>query len=191
MIQVRWSRISDAPELVRLNQKWQRENLSTTAHGFLSAVVSLSECEELILQCKSVTVECRGEVIGYYLLNPAPHFRELHEKTIDERKRRGTLPVNARVAHSAQRVIEAAYQGKGLLKSMIIKFHSQSLGRYVHVAITISVENPRSLRAHQKLGWRIVGRRQGLYIVSTCVNRLPGGPASLSSRDWLASRLGF
>jgi hypothetical protein len=169
---VRVSIPSDAEALLDLNRRWQREQLQTIENGFLSATFSLEVCRQVIGRRESVTALHGERIIGYYLLNPASKFEPLHRCVTTKRIARGELPQDIRVGYSTQGVIEKEFQGSGLLPRMVEIFHDLLRNKYDMTVSTISIENPRSLRAHLKLGFEVVDVVEKHFVVSKKLREL-------------------
>lgn len=166
MLMVRHAVPSDVESLMDLSRRWQRENLSSLSRGFLSADLSLETCEGVIERGEAVGAFEGRRAVGYYLLNPAPKFHVLHDIVTRRRMNRGELPRSARVGHSTQGVIEPEYRGRGLLAQMVDVFCRMLQGRYDIVASTVDVRNSVSLRAHRKVGFRVVDSVGEHHVIS-------------------------
>ena len=177
---------SDVDSLVDLNRRWQREKLSSLARGFLSVELSPEACEGVIERGEAVGTFEGGRAVGYYLLNPALKFHVLHDMVTRRRVGRGELASGARVGHSTQGVIETEYRGQGLLARMVDLFCRRLQGRYDVVASTVDVRNPASLRAHRKVGFRVVDSVGEVQVISRPVTVAAPSAAPRPARPRLA-----
>ncbi len=165
---IRAATLADISELLRLNHKWNRTNLEAEARqgGYLSVTFTAAEMEFMVARGEVAVVEQEQGLKGYYLVNtnPASPRVAINERIMTALKQRGVLKVGARVAVGTQAVLEDELRGKGYYRELFLRFVEQLGLRYDLLFSTVSKCNPK-IKAHEQLGWKIVGEDEQTYWV--------------------------
>lgn len=129
--------------------------------GFVTWVYPVNTLFALHAIAHSVIVKDGDTVVGYALVLTKecaaiyPPLGETinHVSTISYKGR----PLTAhRVYFMGQICVHADYRGRGIV-GMLYEFHRQQLSAQFDILVTeISTNNPRSLRAHQKTGFKVI-----------------------------------
>lgn len=145
----------DLPEIMRIQQANQPSNLSRTeqADGFLSAEFSPEQFARMHNEIPMVVADCGSRLGGYMcgcslasgatvplLAHMAALFPETfyRSKSIDGYKAFIYGPV----------CVDRPLRGKGILEGLFRKFKSLLAGQYEIGILFVSLDNPRSLKAH-------------------------------------------
>jgi ribosomal protein S18 acetylase RimI-like enzyme len=131
--------------------------------GFVTWVYSVDTLFSLHAIAPSIIVKDGDAVVGYALVMTKecaaiyPSLRETieHASTISYKGK----PLTAhRVYFMGQICVHADYRGQGLV-GMLYEFHRQKLSAQYDILVTeISTNNPRSLRAHLKTGFKVIDK---------------------------------
>ena len=164
---VRAGQLPDVEQLVRLSNSLQRNQVTTTKHGFLGAGFGAETFTDLIACGQLVIGVVNEQVIGYYLLNTVSVDGVLasHHRIVEELKNENKMPAVARVGIGAQACILPLYQGQGLRPQMLDLLVQQLAGRFDYAFSTISKENTRAFNAHTKDGWQVMGEDDHYHYV--------------------------
>ncbi len=109
----------------------------------------------------SIVATDAGEVVGYALVSERtlgmshPLLRSLFEAT-DALTRDGTSMRDVRYAVCGQLCVAKSHRGLGLVDRMYGCFRDTYAGRWDALVTDVVIENPRSLRAHARVGFEVV-----------------------------------
>lgn len=103
-----------------------------------------------------------GDILAGYALSLSPACVDVYppmtatDKLISALSYNGQPLKNQKVYYCGQICVAEAYRGQGLV-SMLYHFHRQTFSSQFDFLVTeISTANPRSLKAHQKVGFQII-----------------------------------
>lgn len=159
--------LEDIPALMSLNQQWQKSSLQDTGNGYVGAAFSNETFTELIKR-RQVVVAYDGAILaGYYLLNDYSKEGIIgrHEDIVNELQASGVIAASLKIGIGAQTIVDTPYMGSGIGRAMLHELANAINGRFDELFGTIAKDNPRSLKAHTGMGFRIVGKEAGLYYV--------------------------
>lgn len=141
----------------------QRASRAPTADGFVTVAHTLDVLRALHALAPSIVArDGRGEVVGYALVMPKetralipilePMFQmieALPDATICGRP-------DARWYVMGQVAIAPAHRGTGLFSRLYEAHRARYSGKFDAVITEVSLRNPRSLRAHERVGFRTI-----------------------------------
>jgi ribosomal protein S18 acetylase RimI-like enzyme len=151
-------------QIIRLSHKNLRTKISEeekNSEGFVSWNYSLELLHKMNAQCPHVIVKDDGKVIGYALvaLKEAKHFHPAlqemiglieqlfyHDKKLSEYK----------YYVMGQICVDKLYRGKGIFEMLYQQHKALFEKDYDFVITEISQSNTRSLRAHEKVGFKTI-----------------------------------
>ena len=129
--------------------------------GFVTWVYTKEALQALHAVIPSVIVKDGDTVVGYALsLSPAcvdvyPPMAGTHKK-VSAISYKGIPLGRQRVYYCGQICVSEGYRGQGLV-NMLYQFHRKHFGNQFDRLVTeISTANPRSLKAHQKIGFQVI-----------------------------------
>lgn len=141
---------ADLPGVLEL----QRANRALSADGFVTVVHTLEILRAMHKELPHVVARGEGGALLGYALSMAPSCRALLPilepmfARIDERKQRlGRYYVMGQIC-----VAEGA-RGRGVFDALYAEHRARFAAAYDCVVTEISVRNPRSLRAHARVGF--------------------------------------
>ena len=105
-----------------------------------------------------MTVTPMPTLIGYALVNTrirTPLY-EAAQRTLHQLRQGGQLAAEARVALNSQLCLAPSHRGQGLMPALSVQLHQQLAPRYDVLYATVHRQNPRSMRYHQREGYRPV-----------------------------------
>lgn len=147
----------------------QRQNLYTLIskedqekQGFVFAEHTLELLETLAMDLPQVIALYKGKVIGYNLAMTAsmktvlpsitPMFNAFETCVFNQE------PLTAyQYIVGGQVCVDQDFRGQGLLSRLYNETKNQVSNAYEACVTEISTRNPRSLKAHQKLGFEVIG----------------------------------
>jgi ribosomal protein S18 acetylase RimI-like enzyme len=164
-VMIRIKRVTEFAELEGI-KKLQRENLKSSlsvaeseAEGFVTAQYTMDFLMKMHEAGPSIIAKDDDQVIGYALV-AVPSIRHHHElladlfNTIDHTDYQGILLKEAKYVVVGQLCVSKKYRGIGLVQQMY-QYYRESLQEEFEYCITdIAQDNPRSLKAHIKSGFR-------------------------------------
>lgn len=168
IVNVRNANQNDIPDLMRLNQKWQKAVLGENIkNGFVGAAFSKETFAELIRRSQIVIAEFENEIIAYYLLNDFSKDGVIgkHEDFVRLLKEEDKIIKSKKVCVGAQAVVDSRFMGSGIRVLMLDRLVNNVKGQYDLLFATIAKENPRAFKAHTRDGWTVVGEEETLYYV--------------------------
>jgi len=151
-------------QIHQLNQQSLRQNLDEKEkkqEGFVTWLYSMELLRQMHELEPSIIVKDKDEVIAYALVTPreAGIFHHDLKTMVDNLQ---TLSYNDKPLNDyswyvmGQVCIDKFYRGKGVF-NMLYQKHKELYGHKYDLLVTeISVHNPRSLRAHEKVGFKII-----------------------------------
>jgi ribosomal protein S18 acetylase RimI-like enzyme len=140
-----------------------QEDLKKT-EGYVTWSYPLNVLRVINRVAPSVIVKDGEKVVGYAIVltkETAPHFAPLREAlewfgTVQYEQK---SILDHRVYFLGQTCIHQDYRGKGIL-NLLYDFHRQEYSPFYDIAVSeISVNNPRSKRAHEKIGFTTLQSR--------------------------------
>jgi len=147
-----------------LNQQSLKQNLDETEkqqEGFVTWLYSIELLQQMHALAPGVIVKDGDKVVGYALVTPL-EARGFHQDlsimidNLETLEYKGKLLVDYRWYVMGQVCIDKAYRGKGIFKMLYQKHKELYSSKYEMLVTEISVNNPRSLRAHEKVGFEII-----------------------------------
>ena len=155
---------TELEQIVALSKANLVTNLSAEAkaqEGFVTWVYDFDSLKKLHAVIPSVIAKDGDTLAGYALsLSPAcveiyPPMAPTHSH-VSALEHRGSLLGNRKVYYCGQICVAEAYRGQGVV-NMLYQFHRQHFSPQFDFLVTeISTSNPRSLKAHQKVGFQII-----------------------------------
>lgn len=146
----------------------QQENLkkaisSETAHsqGFVTVEHDLPLLRRMHEAEPSVIAKDGDRVVGYCLTmlpsfrNDIPVLRSMFDM-LDEIEFEGKLLAETGYVAMGQICVADGYRGQGLFDTMYDRFREHLSDRYPLAVTEIAVSNPRSQRAHERVGFRTI-----------------------------------
>lgn len=159
--------VTDFTELAGI-QKLQQENLrkqlgkeEAASEGFVTAEYSLAFLESMHRASPSIIAKDGDAVVGYALV-ALPSIREQHDlladlfDVIDKKTYQNLLLKDARYVVVGQLCVAKQYRGLGLVYQMYAHFKKSLSNNYDYCITDVASDNPRSLKAHQKTGFRVI-----------------------------------
>jgi ribosomal protein S18 acetylase RimI-like enzyme len=164
-------KVTDFAELEGI-QKLQQENLKKNltdqeadAQGFVTAEYSLEFLRKMHAGSPSVIAKDGDQVVGYALVT-VKAVRHDHDllgdlfNTIDSLHYNNQPLKNARYVVVGQLCVAANYRGQGLVKQMYQHFKTSLSDSFDYCLTDVAQDNPRSLKAHLKTGFRVIDTLQ-------------------------------
>ena len=147
-----------------LNQKSLKQNLDEKERkqeGFVTWLYSMDLLKQMHELAPGIIVKDGDDVIAYALVTPkeAGIFHHDLKTMVDNLQ---TLHYNNKPLNDynwyvmGQICIDKAYRGKGIFNMLYQKHKDLYSQKYDLLITEISVNNPRSLRAHEKVGFKII-----------------------------------
>jgi len=151
-------------QIVQLSHKNLRANIPEEEHnsqGFITWNYSLDLLDQMNAQQPHIIVKDKDKVIGYALvaLKSEVHFHPDLKTMIDQLELimyNGKKLSEYRYYVMGQICIDHAYRGKGVFKILYQQHKKLFEKDYDFVITEISPSNIRSLRAHEKIGFKTI-----------------------------------
>lgn len=165
---MRIKRVSDLKEIegIKILQTANlRQNLSpeeTEAEGFVTAEYTLEFLERMNEDEPAVIAVDDDKVVGYALVATRKLLGQ-HDllddlfAQIDAQVYRGTRLSESNYVLVGQLCVAKDQRGKGLARKMYVFFRSELSERFNYCLTDVQVSNPRSIRAHLRAGFQILG----------------------------------
>jgi len=148
----------------------QKENLEQSiseeelqAQGFVTVVHELPLLKAMNHPHPHIIAKADGRVIGYALVM-LRNFREdipvlipMFEE-IDRIPYHGTLLGDTSYFVMGQVCVQKAFRGQGVFEGLFDKMRAEYQSHFDYVITQIAERNPRSTRAHEKVGFQVVHR---------------------------------
>ena len=159
--------VTDQKELEGIRQLQEdnlKKNLSSEeaeTEGFVTAEYSLEFLETLHKLSPSAIAKDGDRVVGYALVSPK-EIRHQHDllsdlfNNIDKIVYRDKTLMNTRYVAVGQICLAKGYRGIGLVNQMYQLFKTSLSHTYDYCLTDIAASNPRSLKAHIKIGFQVV-----------------------------------
>ncbi len=150
--------------ILRLQAANLRRNLSddeAAREGFVTAEYTLEVLAAMHAVAPSIVATDAGEVVGYALVSERtlgmthPLLRSLFEAT-DAMTRNGTPMRDVRYAVCGQLCVAKSHRGLGLVDRMYGAFRTTYMDRWDALVTDVVTDNPRSLRAHARVGFEVL-----------------------------------
>jgi hypothetical protein len=131
------------------------------AQGFVTAEYSLDFLEKMHNQYPSIIAKEDKQVAGY-ILAATKSIRFEHDlladlfNVIDETKYKNQSLKDARYVIAGQVCVAKNYRGLGLVQRMYQEFRNSLSKDFDYCLTDVADDNPRSLKAHLKSGFRII-----------------------------------
>ena len=154
----------DLEQILVLQQKNHPEKLSTDEiqkEGFVTVQHDFETLEAMNAEYPHVIAKKEGEVIGYALVmlqnfrNRIPVLFSLFEK-IDRINYQDKLIKSYRYFVMGQVCIAKGFRGLGIFQKMYVQLRDQMSSDFDFVITEVACNNPRSIRAHEKVGFKTV-----------------------------------
>lgn len=159
--------VDDAAQLAGI-QALQTANLrrhlapdDVAREGFVTAEYTLDYLQAMHDAAPSIVAMDGGEVVGYALVAERavgmrhPLLADLYEKA-DREMLDGTPLREQRYVLCGQLCVAKSHRGMALVDRMYHRFRDEYAGRYDLVVTDVVSDNPRSLRAHQRVGFEVL-----------------------------------
>jgi GNAT superfamily N-acetyltransferase len=133
-----------------------------SGQGFVTASYSPALLQQMHEAEPSVIAKAGDQVVGYALASTRsiygshPLLDDLFDQA-DRHMYRGRLLKESNYIIMGQICVDKSYRGKGLVQAMYARFREEMSGSYEYCICDIDRGNPRSLKAHLKTGFRIIG----------------------------------
>lgn len=150
-----------------LNQQNLKQNISAeerAQEGFVSWLYSLDLLKQMHQLAPSIIVKDNDKVVGY-ALTTLPEARVFHHdleemfQGLETVAYKGQPLFSYRFYCMGQICIDKSYRGQGLVNSLYQKHKEVYSPQYDFLLTEISVRNPRSQKAHEKVGFRTIHTR--------------------------------
>ena len=141
-----------------------RKNISdeeATEQGFLMAEYSLEFLESMHAFSPSIIAKEGEKVVGYALVAVAS-IRDQHElmadlfDTADKILYDGRLIKDCPYVVVGQLCVGLGYRGLGLVDRMYNRFREELQDQFDYCITDVAQANPRSLKAHQRVGYKVI-----------------------------------
>jgi ribosomal protein S18 acetylase RimI-like enzyme len=159
--------VTGSSELLGI-KKLQQDNLKINlskqeaeSQGFVTAEYSMDFLETLHRACPSIIAKDKETVAGYALV-AVKSVRHQHDllsdlfNSIDKIVYDGHLLENSKYVIVGQLCVARDYRGLGLVQKMYDYYKSSLAGEFDYCLTDVARDNIRSLRAHEKSGFRII-----------------------------------
>ena len=183
---MRIKRVSDREEIEGIKNLQTvnlRKNLSpeeTEAEGFVTAEYSLDFLERMNREAPAIIAVEDGKVVGYALV-ATRNLLGQHEllddlfRQVDEQIYRGVKLSEKNYVLVGQLCVAKEQRGKGLAGKMYELFRAELSDQFDCCLTDVQVSNPRSIRAHLRSGFEILGELS-----------YGGSPWKIVIWDWLS-----
>jgi len=164
---IRIKKVTSHSELEGI-QKLQQENLKknltdreSDVEGFVTAEYSMAFLEKMHRASPSIIAKAGEQVIGYALVSAKAVSQE-HElladlcNSIDRIRYRGQLLKDSSYVVVGQLCVSKNYRGLGLVQKMYHYFKDCLSSDFDYCLTDIAKDNPRSLKAHIKSGFKVI-----------------------------------
>ena len=164
-------RVTDHSELEGI-KKLQQENLKINltdqeagTEGFVTAEYTMDFLKKMHRESPSIIAKDGDEVIGYALVS-VKAIRHDHEllgdlfNTIDKLKYHHHLLKDSPYVVVGQLCVSKNYRGLGLVQQMYQHFKNCLSGEFDYCITDVAQDNPRSLKAHLRTGFRVLDTLQ-------------------------------
>ncbi len=166
MIEVtRASSMEDILQMKALQSQNLRQNISdeeARAQGFLTATYSEAYFKEMHDAAPAIVAKDGDRVVGYALV-ATQAVRQGHDlveglfNSIDECMYDGKLLSAQKYVVVGQLCVAKEYRGMQLVDRMYQHFAESMYPGYQYVVTDVDVDNTRSLRAHERSGFEVIG----------------------------------
>ena len=151
-------------QIYLLNQLNLKQNVSAAEReqeGFVSWLYSIDLLEEMHQLAPSIIVKDGAKVVGYALTTLAearafhPDLEEMFHNLEEVRYKERSL-FSYQFYCMGQICVAKDYRGQGLVNSLYQKHKELYSAQYDFLLTEISIRNPRSQKAHEKVGFRTI-----------------------------------
>jgi GNAT superfamily N-acetyltransferase len=138
----------------------QRANREVTADGFVTVQHTLEILRSFHAIAPSIVARDAEVVVGYALVMPrecralAPVLEPMFQMI--ER----LVPPEVRWYVMGQIAVAESHRGSGVFDAMYAEHRARYRGRFDRVITEVAMRNPRSLRAHERVGFTTIARYQ-------------------------------
>jgi ribosomal protein S18 acetylase RimI-like enzyme len=145
----------------------QRKNLDLAeaeAEGFVTAIYTLDFLRAMNDACPSIIAKDGDLVVGYALVAQKSDLTKGHEllkgliDAIDAVQYDGKPLSESNYVLVGQLCVAKGYRGMGLAGKMYAAFRAALHDQYAYLITDVASDNPRSVRAHLKVGFKVVDR---------------------------------
>jgi len=149
-------------QILKLQSQNLKENLSQEerdSQGFVTAKHTFEQLKEINLKENAVIATSYGKVIAYAIAmrretgKGMPVFDRLFEE-VDKIKIGEMKFTHFPYIFVGQLCIAKEFRGQGLVEKLYAFFSAEMQNKYDFIVTDISQENPRSLKAHEKSGYK-------------------------------------
>ncbi len=160
-------RVTNYSELEGI-KKLQEENLKINLteqeivmQGFVTAEYTMDFLEKMHSESPSIIAKDGVRVVGYTLV-AVKAIRYDHDllgdlfNTLDNLIYRGQLLKDSRYVVVGQLCVSKNYRGLGLVQQMYQHYKNCLSGEFDYCITDVAQDNPRSLKAHLKCGFRVI-----------------------------------
>ncbi|MDX1919437.1 MAG: GNAT family N-acetyltransferase [Candidatus Caenarcaniphilales bacterium] len=148
-------------ELQKANLPVNLSKEEIESQGFVTVIHNYEQLKEMNGFEKSVIAKSEGKVVGYCMaMNKEmgesievlkPLFNLLNKLTYQDKPLQ-----DFKAIYVGQACIAADFRGRGLLDKMYEKYKECFQNKYDLVLTEIALRNQRSLKAHQRIGFKII-----------------------------------
>lgn len=159
----------DSPDEIqgikRLHDLNLKKNLTTEEQkeqGFVTFEYTLEFLQTIHKAHPSVIAVDDGEVVGYALV-VTPESKKLHPLITTFVTQLSTVFYNGKAVYDSsyclvgQLCVSISHTGQGLVQRMYNAYRDKYASRYDYLVTDVDCKNPRSLKAHLKTGFDIIG----------------------------------
>jgi len=153
---------SDLHGILALQKKNLRQNLQDeeiASQGFVYVEHDFEKLSKMNVPCPHVIAKYEGNVVGYTLVllkenaTDVPILNDLFEK-INSHPFEGKLVKDEKYFVMGQVCIEKAFRSKNVFKGLYDLLIQTMKDDFDFIITEVSVDNKRSLRAHEKIGFK-------------------------------------
>jgi GNAT superfamily N-acetyltransferase len=141
-------------ELQRANHAVNVSAAEAAEQGFVTVAHDLALLEQMHAIAPSIAAFDRGELAGYALVMPI-ECRALVPVLVPMFDRLDALGVR-RYYIMGQICISKSYRGRGVFDALYAGHRAELASRYARCVTEIATRNTRSMRAHERVGFRII-----------------------------------
>ncbi len=158
----------DLHQILALQQSNLRGNINkneAATQGFVSLTHTYDLLKQMSHPYPHIVARHDGQVIAYALImlrEMAPWIPELEDlfTHISESTYRGKCPDDASYFVMGQICVHKAFRGMGVVQKMYQTMAERMHAHFDYVITDISAMNPRSLKAHEKVGFETLAEYQ-------------------------------
>ena len=163
-ISIRAAIILDIPELVKLNNDWDKQCRDNYNNGFLSVTYDSTFFKKIIENNDIYVFVIDDRLRGYVLVNTVnetDHIINLKQEYFQSQPKN----ISKKIAFSYQILLDRELQGTGFFYEAQNRYKQLFKTKYDLLVSTVNKQNIRSLFAHKKAGWAFIYSKNNYYII--------------------------